>query len=55
MTLFDLHARKCKQCGKKFEARLEYAYKIERVHKSTLWFCSYHCLQDYKQAKEKAS
>ena len=50
LQLFDLHKRKCKQCGKEFEGRMEYAYKIEK-RKGTqryLYFCSWRCLQKYR-------
>ena len=49
LRAFDLHPRKCKTCGKKFEARPEYAYKYSPSGEKFYWFCSYHCLQDYKR------
>lgn len=55
LTAFDLHKRKCKQCGKPFESRMEYAYKMERRKGKKLYyyFCSWHCLRQYENANAK--
>ena len=49
MYAFDLRPRKCKQCGKKFEGTMEYAYKIGNDKKGYKWFCSYHCMRDFQK------
>ena len=54
MKAFDLYPHTCKRCGKKFEAGLEYAYKIEVYHGRIIWFCSWHCLREYRKKNEKA-
>ena len=53
MILLDLYPKKCKQCGKRFEASSEWAYKESKGHKHFLWFCSYHCIQAYRREKER--
>lgn len=51
---FDLYPRKCKQCGKKFEAGVDYAYKHKKDSKKEYWyFCSWHCLREYTKTHEK--
>ncbi len=54
MTLFGLHPRKCKCCGKKFEAVDEWVYKIrlfnKNGHEHYMWFCSWKCLQAFRKA-----
>lgn len=50
MKLFNLENRKCRHCGKHFESRPEYAYKIE-YNKDRYWyFCSWRCIQAYRRA-----
>ena len=50
MVQIGLYPHKCKLCGKKFEARSEYAYKLHRYKSSDDfdWFCSYKCLREYE-------
>lgn len=52
--LLGLHKRKCAECGKDFEARIEYVYKIEDYHTNTKgtthWYCSYTC---YRKAQKR--
>ena len=50
MVCIGLYPHKCKECGKKFEARSEYAYKLHRYKTSDDydWFCSYKCLRAYE-------
>ena len=51
MIQVGLYPHKCKQCGKRFEARREYAYKLPKFHKTEeyYWFCSYKHLRQYEQ------
>lgn len=49
MKAFDLYPRKCKQCGKRFESCVEWAYKIERRKDWFWYFCSWKCLREYKK------
>lgn len=53
LQLFDLYPRKCKTCGKPFESRADYAYKMERQKGKPIywWFCSWHCLQAFREKK----
>ena len=50
MVCIGLYPHKCKECGKKFEARSEYAYKLHKYKTSDdfVWFCSYKCLRAYE-------
>ena len=53
MIAFDLYPRKCKQCGKNFEAGKEYAYKYQKYGKKKSWyFCSWHCLREFQREKK---
>ena len=47
-----LFPHKCRVCGKKFECRNEYVYKI-LDGKSFAWFCSYRCMREYEKNHEK--
>lgn len=47
-----LYPHKCKVCGKPFECRSEYAYKINGG-KGFMWFCSYKHMREYEKAHEK--
>ena len=49
MEKLGLYHRKCKQCGKHFECRIEYAYKRpKKTDNSTFhYFCSYKCVRAY--------
>ena len=51
MIQIGLYPHKCKQCGKRFEARREYAYKLPKFHRTDDydWFCSYKHLRQYEQ------
>ena len=53
MIQVGLYPHKCKMCGKRFEARKEYAYKLHRYKSSDDydWFCSYKCLRQYERKK----
>ncbi len=53
MKLFDLHDRKCKQCGKLFESRKEYAYRSQVKKGRYIYFCSYKCMRKYEKKKEE--
>lgn len=55
MIHVGLYPHKCKQCGKKFEARSEYAYKLHKFKTSDdfVWFCSYSCLRAYEEKHKK--
>ena len=46
-----LHNRKCTQCGKQFEGRMEYAYKIpiKKITSAYYYFCSYKCMRAYEK------
>ena len=46
-----LYPHKCKQCGKAFECRPEYAYKIRKAQKMDQywWFCSHKCIRKYDE------
>ena len=50
MIQVGLFPHKCKECGKKFEARAEYAYKLHKYKTCDefIWFCSYRCLRAYE-------
>ena len=50
---FDLFPRKCKTCGKRFEAGKEYVYKIGHDKKRYKWFCSYHCMREFQKGEDK--
>ena len=46
MKAFDLYARKCHVCGKRFEGSKEWAYKKEKGRKKGyIYFCLYKCLR----------
>ena len=45
-----LHPRKCHKCGKDFECRYEYAFKLSDKKKHAKWFCSYSCLRSFEKA-----
>ena len=51
MINIGLYKHICTQCGKAFEARKEYAYKIIKDYDrdSYFWFCSYKCIQTYRK------
>ena len=51
MVQIGLYPHKCGECGKRFEARTEYAYKLHRFKTSDdfIWFCSYKCLREYEK------
>lgn len=55
MKSIGLYPHKCKKCGKKFEARSEYAYKLHKFKTSDefVWFCSYRCLRAYENTHSK--
>lgn len=55
MVQIGLYPHKCKECGKKFEARSEYAYKLHRYKSSDdfEWFCSYKCLREYEKTHSR--
>ena len=48
--MLGLHKRKCTQCGKIFEGRREYAYKIpdRNITDKYFYFCSWKCLRLYE-------
>lgn len=52
--LFDLHPHVCKQCGKRFEGTVNYVYKELRSKDSYWWFCSWHCLREFRKNQQKA-
>jgi hypothetical protein len=45
---FDLYPHRCKQCGKKFEAGFDWAYKTSLGSNKYHWFCSWHCIQKFR-------
>lgn len=53
--MFGMYPRKCKTCGKEFEARREYGWKIPQYRSSEFfyYFCSYSCMRAYETAKEE--
>ena len=55
MICIGLYHRKCKTCGKEFEARKEYGWKIAPYKSSdfSYYFCSYSCMRAYEVAKEE--
>ena len=57
LVAFDLYPRKCKECGKRFESCKEYAYKMEKRKgkKQYFYFCSWHCLRQFKQNHRKGA
>jgi YHS domain-containing protein len=46
-----LYNRICTQCGKHFEGRSEYAYKVQDKHITDkyYYFCSWKCLRAYER------
>lgn len=52
MGLFE---RKCTQCGKTFEARSEWAYRIPKTRSSCayFWFCQHKCIRAYEREHTK--
>lgn len=46
------HERECSECGKTFDAKDEYVYKIlsgrPNGHAAYRWFCSWHCIQQWR-------
>lgn len=53
MKAFDLYPHKCKTCGKKFEGGSQYAYKIEIRGSKYIWFCSWHCIREYRKTHKE--
>lgn len=53
---FDLYARKCHQCGKRFESGTEWAYKCDKQKgkKGKYYFCSWRCLRQFDRTRKKA-
>lgn len=49
MKAFDLYPRRCKQCGKRFESCVEWAYKIEKSTDRYWYFCTWKCLREYEK------
>lgn len=51
MSGFDLYPRRCSVCGKRFECRMEWAYKEKKKQKKEafFWFCSYKCKREYER------
>lgn len=51
------HERECSECGKTFDAKDEYAYKIlngrPQGHAVYHWFCSWHCLQAWRAENDE--
>lgn len=54
MRMFDLYPRVCKICGKRFESRVNYTYKVEYRKNAFYYFCSYHCFREYEKRKKVA-
>ena len=54
MRMFDLYPRVCKICGKRFESRVNYTYKVEHRKNAFYYFCSYHCFREYEKRKKVA-
>jgi len=49
-----LHAHTCAICGKEFEARAEYVYKVKDPQgRNLIWMCSYSCMTKYLENKKK--
>ena len=55
MIQIGLYPHKCKQCGKKFEGRSEWVYKLEKQKgsKDYIWFCSHKCIRQYEKDHTK--
>ena len=52
--MINLHKHTCKQCGKEFECYAGHVYKIPTNKTDTFsWFCSYKCIQAYRQDTKK--
>lgn len=47
--------RKCAQCGRTFEARMEWAYKITKPGSicTYFWFCRHKCIRAYEREHTK--
>ena len=49
-----LYPHKCKQCGKEFECRSEWAYKLPRKGRlDHFWFCTHRCIRAYEEALQE--
>ena len=50
-----IYPRKCRWCGKEFECRREYGWKIPISRKSDFYyyFCKYSCMRAYEKDKEE--
>lgn len=51
LKTIGLRVHDCRQCGKQFEGTVNYRYKLpDRERKArSIYFCSYSCLQKYRQ------
>ena len=55
MKAFDLYPHKCRQCGKRFEGSVEWAYKESKgKKKGFIYFCSWRCLREFDKGRRKA-
>lgn len=55
MEQMGLHPHVCRQCGKHFECRQEYTYKVHKYGSVVQyhWFCSWKCLREFEINKAK--
>lgn len=52
MKAFDLYPHKCRQCGKRFEGSIEWAYKESKgKKKGFIYFCSWRCLREFDKGR----
>lgn len=54
MIQIGMYPRKCRNCGKEFECRKEWGWKIPRNRNNGtyFYFCRYSCMREYEKAKE---
>lgn len=55
MLKLGLYQYKCKQCGKKFEGRKEYGWRVPEGRSNAIfhYFCSYGCMRQYEKRDKK--
>ena len=54
MGMLGLYPHKCRQCGKEFEGRREYAFKVPKRPgwDKYYYFCSHKCFRAYENSEK---